>query len=88
MKTDKKTDGKTILLNLIKENPNNPRFIRDENFEKLVKSIREFPKMLEARPLVLDKDNMVLGGNMRLKALKEFSKTMVEKKIHAISYES
>jgi len=54
----------------IKPNEENPRFITDSKFKKLVKSIKDFPEMLEARPLVIDEDNVVLGGNMRLKALK------------------
>lgn len=54
----------------IKPNEENPRFITDAKFKKLVKSIQDFPEMLEARPLVIDEDNIVLGGNMRLKALK------------------
>ena len=53
----------------IKFNPNNPRVIKDLAFEKLCNSIKEFPKMLEMRPIVVDADGMVLGGNMRLKAL-------------------
>ena len=52
-------------------NPNNPRIIKDEKFHKLVKSIQEFPKMLEIRPIVVNQDMIVLGGNMRLKACKE-----------------
>jgi ParB-like chromosome segregation protein Spo0J len=59
----------------IKPNPNNPRVIKDEKFAKLVKSIKEFPQMLEKRPLVCFTDTdgklVVLGGNMRLKAAKE-----------------
>lgn len=58
-------------LTAIKENPDNPRFITDEKFKQLVDSIRDFPEMLELRPLVIDENNMTLGGNMRLKALKE-----------------
>lgn len=58
-----------ILLSEIKANPNNPRVIRDERFEKLCKSIKEFPKMMSLRPIVVDDNNMVLGGNMRLRAL-------------------
>lgn len=54
----------------IKSNPNNPRVIKDDKFDKLVKSIQEFPKMMELRPMVINADNIVLGGNMRLKALK------------------
>ncbi len=60
-----------IKLSTIKANPNNPRVIKDAQFEKLVNSIKEFPKMMELRPLVVTADNIVLGGNMRLKALKE-----------------
>lgn len=52
----------------IKPNPNNPRIIKDDKFKKLVQSIKEFPEMLEKRPIVVNKDFMVLGGNMRLKA--------------------
>lgn len=52
-------------------NPNNPRTIKDEKFKKLIKSIKEFPEMLEVRPIVVDNDMIVLGGNMRLKACLE-----------------
>jgi len=65
MKTEKVKIGK------IKTNPNNPRLIKDDKFKKLVKSIKEFPEMLEIRPIVVDKDNIVLGGNMRLRACQE-----------------
>jgi hypothetical protein len=57
-------------INLLKENPDNPRTITDVKFEQLVKSIKDFPEMLEIRPLVADKDYLVLGGNMRLRACK------------------
>jgi ParB-like chromosome segregation protein Spo0J len=60
-----------MKLKDIKANPNNPRIIRDERFEKLKRSIQEFPKMMELRPIVLDSDNFVLGGNMRLRALQD-----------------
>ena len=60
-----------MKLSDIKSNPNNPRIIKDDKFAKLVKSISEFPKMMELRPMVINTDNVVLGGNMRLKALKE-----------------
>lgn len=60
-----------IKLSSIKANPNNPRVIKDDKFKKLVKSIKDFPKMMELRPMVVNSDNIVLGGNMRLKALKE-----------------
>jgi len=55
----------------IKPNPNNPRIIKDERFKKLVQSIKDFPKMMELRPMVINSDNIVLGGNMRLKAIAE-----------------
>jgi DNA modification methylase len=55
----------------IKANPNNPRTIKDAKFKRLVESIRTFPKMLELRPIVVNDDMIVLGGNMRLKACKE-----------------
>ena len=55
-------------INEIKPNPNNPRIIKDDKFKKLVKSIQDFPQMLELRPIVVDENNIVLGGNMRLKA--------------------
>jgi len=57
-------------LSELQENPNNPRIIKDDKFQKLVKSIKEFPEMLEARPIVVNPENIVLGGNMRLKACK------------------
>lgn len=58
-------------INQVKTNPNNPRTIKDEKFNKLVKSIQEFPKMLELRPIIVNDEMIVLGGNMRLKACKE-----------------
>jgi ParB-like chromosome segregation protein Spo0J len=64
---------KTVKVKIsdIKANPNNPRIIKDDKFKKLVKSIKEFPKMLELRPIIVNDDMIVLGGNMRLKACKE-----------------
>ena len=59
------TFAKTASL---KTNPNNPRSIRKDKLKKLVESLKQFPEMLEARPIVVDKDGVVLGGNMRLKA--------------------
>ena len=58
-------------ISAIKVNPNNPRLIKDDKFEKLVKSIKEFPEMLEIRPIVVNSDMVILGGNMRFKACKE-----------------
>ena len=60
-----------VKLSEVKSNPNNPRLIKDEKFSELVKSIKEFPKMLEIRPIVVNDEMVVLGGNMRLKACKE-----------------
>jgi ParB-like chromosome segregation protein Spo0J len=61
------------LINIqeVRPNENNPRFIKDYKFKKLVKSIKEFPQMLKLRPIVVNSDMVVLGGNMRLKACKE-----------------
>ena len=59
-----------MKLSLIKSNANNPRIIKDEKFMKLCQSISDFPKMMELRPIIVDENNQVLGGNMRLKALK------------------
>ena len=59
---------KLVKINSIKTNPKNPRLIKDDKFKKLVKSIQEFPQMLELRPIVVDENNIILGGNMRYKA--------------------
>jgi len=71
------TQPTRIATNKLKTNPNNPRTIRKDQLEKLVKSLREFPEMLEARPIVVDPDYVVLGGNMRLKAAQEAGLTEV-----------
>ena len=55
----------------IKENPDNPRIIKRKQFETLVKSIQEFPEMLEARPIIVNEEGIILGGNMRYKACLE-----------------
>jgi hypothetical protein len=60
-----------VKISEVKANPNNPRLIKDDKFKKLVKSIQEFPEMLSLRPIVVNADMIVLGGNMRLKACKE-----------------
>ena len=66
-----------VKIKDVKTNPNNPRIIKDEKYKKLLKSIQEFPDMLNKRPIVAftDKDGKycVLGGNMRLKALRELN---------------
>ena len=60
-----------VKLTEIKPNPNNPRLIKDNKFNKLCQSIKDFPEMLELRPIVVNKDMIILGGNMRYKACKE-----------------
>ena len=57
-----------VDIKQVRRNPDNPRIIKDYKFNKLVKSIKEFPQMLDLRPIVVNKDMIVLGGNMRLKA--------------------
>ena len=64
-------------ITLIKPNPNNPRVIRDAKFKQLVRSIQEFPEMLELRPIVVNEDMITLGGNMRLRACIEAGLTDV-----------
>lgn len=65
------TEVKVVKINDIKSNPNNPRIIKDGKFKKLVESIKAFPEMANVRPIVVNTDMIVLGGNMRLKAMKE-----------------
>jgi len=60
-----------VLISTLKENENNPRNINRHKFEKLKNSIKDFPEMLALRPIVVDEDNIILGGNMRYKASKE-----------------
>ena len=60
-----------VKISKVKGNPNNPRVIKNDKFKKLVKSIKEFPEMLKLRPIVVDENMIVLGGNMRLKASKD-----------------
>jgi len=61
----------TVKISEVKANPNNPRIIKDDKFQKLVASIKELPQMLQLRPIVVNEDMVVLGGNMRIKASKE-----------------
>lgn len=60
-----------VAISKVKLNPSNPRTVKDEKFKQLVQSIREFPEMLDIRPIVVNDDWITLGGNMRLKACKE-----------------
>tara|TARA_R110000803_G_scaffold46605_4_gene97706 strand:- start:222 stop:824 length:603 start_codon:yes stop_codon:yes gene_type:complete len=62
---------KEVNINELKNNPTNPRVIKEADFQKLLKSIREFPKMMTVNPIVVDENMIVLGGNMRLRACKE-----------------
>jgi DNA modification methylase len=57
-----------VKIKEVKSNTANPRIIKDAKFKQLVQSIKEFPEMLELRPIVVNADMVVLGGNMRLKA--------------------
>jgi len=61
----------TVKISEVKLNPNNPRLIKDDKFKKLVQSIKDFPEMLNIRPIVVNQDMVILGGNMRYKACKE-----------------
>jgi len=60
-----------VKIQEVKLNPNNPRLIKDDKFKKLVQSIKDFPEMLNIRPIVVNQDMIILGGNMRYKACKE-----------------
>ena len=60
-----------MKLSQIKANPNNPRTIKDDKFFKLVQSLKDLPEMAKVRPVVVNQDMVVLGGNMRLKAMQE-----------------
>ena len=60
-----------VKISEVKLNPNNPRLIKDDKFKKLVQSIKDFPEMLNIRPIVVNQDMIILGGNMRYKACKE-----------------
>ncbi|CAB4151400.1 COG0863 DNA modification methylase [uncultured Caudovirales phage] len=62
---------KKTKISEVKLNPNNPRLIKDDKFKKLVQSIKDFPEMLDIRPIVVNADMVILGGNMRFKACKE-----------------
>lgn len=59
-----------LKLSALKPNPINPRSIKDDSFKKLVKSLKDFPEMAEVREIVVNKDHMILGGNMRYQAMK------------------
>ena len=69
--TQNKIETRVVKINEIKSNPNNPRIIKDDKFKKLVESIKSFPEMANVRPIIVNTDMIVLGGNMRLKAMRE-----------------
>ena len=60
-----------VAINKVFPNPTNPRTIKEAKFKKLVTSIEDFPEMLQLRPIVVNKDMAILGGNMRYRACKE-----------------
>lgn len=60
-----------ILISKIKPNASNPRIIKDDKFNKLCESLKSFPEMLELRPIIVNKDMLILGGNMRFRAAVE-----------------
>jgi len=66
-----------MKLKDIKKNPDNPRVLKNNKFKKLVKSIEDFPQMMELRPIVVDENGVVLGGNMRYAALEYLGKTEI-----------
>jgi site-specific DNA-methyltransferase (adenine-specific) len=67
-----------IKLSEIKLNSDNPRLIKDDKFKKLVASIKDFPKMMELRPIIVDDTMTILGGNMRYNALREAGYTEID----------
>mgnify|MGYP003139825205 CR=1 FL=1 len=66
----KKRDIVNINIDKLKPNEDNPRTIKNDRFEKLCQSIKEFPEMLNIRPIVADNNLKILGGNMRFQACK------------------
>lgn len=60
---------KKLPISVIKVNPSNPRIIKDDKFKKLVQSLADLPEMAEVRPVVINQDNVILGGNMRFRAM-------------------
>ncbi len=58
-----------VKISEVKSNPNNPRLIKDDKFKKLVQSIKDFPQMLDIRPIVVNAEMIVLGGNMRIESV-------------------
>jgi hypothetical protein len=65
------TRMESLPISKVRPNSDNPRYIKDEKFKKLVQSLRDFPEMANVRPIVVNTEMVVLGGNMRLKAMQE-----------------
>tara|TARA_R110000851_G_scaffold296025_2_gene451076 strand:- start:1318 stop:1821 length:504 start_codon:yes stop_codon:yes gene_type:complete len=70
-----------IAISKVRPNSDNPRYIKEEKFKKLVQSLKDFPEMANARPIVVNKEMVALGGNMRLKAMQEAGWTEVPVKV-------
>ena len=70
-----------LKINQLIPNKENPRIIKDDKFKKLVQSIKDFPEMLELRPIVVDEEMIILGGNMRYRACVEVGLKEVPVKI-------
>ena len=68
---------KMVALDTLHKNPNNPRIIKDDKFKNLVASVIKFPEMLRIRPIVVDTEMMILGGNMRYEACKSAGLTEI-----------
>lgn len=73
-----KRSVKTVKLSEIRSNPDNPRTIKKAQLKKLEQSLKDFPEMMRLRPIVVDEDGVILGGNMRYEALKAQGATEVE----------
>ena len=72
---------KKVNLSELKPHPDNPRKISRENMDRLVKSLQEFPEMLEIKEIVVDETMTIIGGNMRYAALKKMGKEQCKAKI-------
>lgn len=73
-----KRETLTLSMSDIKLNDSNPRVIKDRQMKRLVKSIQDFPEMTELRPIVIDENNVILGGNMRYRAMQRLGYKQTE----------
>lgn len=78
-----KREQKTVQLSEIKPNPDNPRTISKKQLKSLAKSLKDFPEMMQLRPIVVDEDGVILGGNMRYQAL--LANGATETEVEAVS---